>query len=280
MTLFEFADVFNYDERLEKLAEKAAKDNDPWTFSEEQSYYDNRPFAILRRYIEYTFQKLYLENKIKYTNDKKYASFNTGLVTENLEDIYSFFEKHNTKGKYFLKGFFKESEDAISTNFGHDLPKTANYFENPADLLYDPNRILITRYDHIIRDNKERWVRKLGPMTEKEIRQTLMGAIPEIEKMVRNNYKIAIPQFRFDEERGNRIQLLLPLTIERNGVRDTLALVVDKVKKVSVDDTTGESVETQEEQNKTYIATTCLELPMAYTNARLIVKPASDWLKP
>ncbi len=280
MTLFDFADITNYEDRLEKLAEKAAKDNDPWTFSQEHSYYDNRPYAILRRYVEYTFQKLNLEDKIKYTNDKKFASFNTGLVTEYLEDIYAFFEKHKTRSKYFLKGFFKESEDAISTNFGHDLPKTANYFENPADLLYDPNRTLITRYDHIIRENKDRWIRKLGSMTEKEIRQTLMGAVPEIEKMVRNNYKIAIPQFRFDEQRGNRIQLLLPLTIERNGISDTLALVVDKVKKATVDESTNETIEMQEEQEKTYIATTCLELPMAYTNARLIVKPASDWLKP
>ncbi len=278
MTLFEFAEVLNYEERLLRLEEKAAKD-DPWEFSEEHTYYDNRPFAILRRYIEYTFLKIHSEDKIKYTTGRKFAAYNTGLVTDNLEDIYAFFEKHDKRNKYFLKGFFKESEDAISTNFGHELPKTANYFANPADLLYDPNRILIPRYDHIINENKDRWIRKLGPMSEREIRQTLMGAIPEIEKMVRNNYKIAIPQYRFDEERGNRIQLLLPLHIERNGKSDLLALVVDKVKKSTVNDN-GEMQEIPEDQDRTYIATTCLELPMAYTNARLIVKPASDWLKP
>lgn len=278
MKLSDFALITHYEERLGTLAEKAS--NEPWEFSDEHKYYDNRPFSILRRYVEYTFTKLWEENKVKYTISKKYATFNTGLVSDHLEDIYAFFKKHNTQNRYVLKGFFWESEDAISTNFGHDLPLTANYFEVPGDLLYNPNRRLMPRYDHIIRDNKERWIRNLGHMSDKEIRQTLMGAIPEIEKMVRNNYKIAIPQFRFDEFRGNRIQLLLPLQIERNGKIDLLALVIDKVKKVTINEETQNEEETQEEQDKTYIATTCLELPMAYTNARLIVKPHSDWLKP
>lgn len=278
MRLSEFASTFHYENKLQNLASKAS--SEPWDFSPEHQYYDSRPCAILRRYVEYTFTKLWEEDKIIYTNSKKYASFNTGLVSPHLEDLYAFFEKHNTEENYILKGFFLESEPAISTNFGHKLPYTANYFENPSDLLYDPNRTLIPRYDHIIRDNKDRWIRNLGPMSDKEIRQTLMGAIPEIEKMVRNNYKIAIPQYRFDESRGSRIQLLLPLEIERSGKKDLLALVVDKVKRVSINPETEEEEETQEEQDGTYIATTCLELPMAYTNARLIVKPSSTWLKP
>jgi hypothetical protein len=273
----EFSEAPKYEDNLEVLANKASKE--PWDFSDEFKSYDSRPYAILRRYIENTFLKINSESKVCFTESKKYASFNTGLVTDYLEDIYGFFEKHRSKDdSYYFIGFFKESEDAISTNFGYSLPLTANYFTSPEDLLYNPNKKLITRYDHILNDNRERWTRKLGEMNDRELRQTLVGAIQDIEKEVRNNYKLAIPMYRFDENRGNRIQLLLPLNISRNEKTDTLALVIDKVMKSDDDGEHSIDDSLKNNPNKVYIAMTCLELPAAYSNARLIVKPSSFWL--
>lgn len=33
-------------------------------------------------------------------------------------------------------------------------------------------------------------------------------------------------------------------------------------------------------QNEVYLASTCLNLDMAYNNARLLARPDSDWLEP
>jgi hypothetical protein len=90
-----------------------------------------------------------------------------------------------------------------------------------------------------------------------EIRRRLEGAIDEVKRKVKTNYKIAVPQF-YD----NKIQLLLPLCLTPSSPNPDLALVTHKL---SAD---------------TYTARTCLTLRMAYNNARLIVKPQSSWLKP
>lgn len=37
------------------------------------------------------------------------------------------------------------------------LPKRANYFENPSDLIYDSNMRLVVNYEHIIEDNLDRF---------------------------------------------------------------------------------------------------------------------------
>ena len=84
-----------------------------------------------------------------------------------------------------------------------------------------------------------------------------MGAIDEVIKMVKTNYKIAVPQFF-----KGKTQLLLPLCHTPGSKNPDLALVIYKV----------------DENN--YCARTCLTLEMAYMNARLIVKPQSDWLRP
>ena len=90
-----------------------------------------------------------------------------------------------------------------------------------------------------------------------EIRRRLDGAIEEVKKRVKTNYKLAVPQFY-----NNRIQLLLPLNLTPGSPNPDLALAIHKI------------------SDDTYTARTCLTLKMAYNNARLIVKPQSVWLKP
>ncbi|MCS2900106.1 DUF3825 domain-containing protein [Bacteroides thetaiotaomicron] len=53
-----------------------------------------------------------------------------------------------------------------------------------------------------------------------------------------------------------------PLCLTPGSPNPDLALVIYKV------------------DEQTYCARTCLTIQMAYTNARLIVRPQSDWLKP
>jgi hypothetical protein len=252
--LFEFAFFPKYQDVLEFLAENLA-DKEEWDFGKPQT----KRYPILKNYLEHTFRKLKAESKIAFTTDKKYACFNTGLVTPNLEEIFAFFEKNRNIANqpYFFKAFHKKSNNELLFHFNQNLPDIADYFQNPADLIFNPRYDLIPDIDHIIQDNRGRFPDFLKNQNEGEIRMRLQGAIEEAKKKVKTNYKIAIPQYF-----NNRIQLLLPLYLTPASPFPDLALTVHKI------------------SNEAYTARTCLSIEMAYNNARLIVKPQSDWLKP
>lgn len=223
--------------------------------------YYQKKYAILKNYLEFTFRKLQQEKKIKFTNNNKFACFNTGLVTDNLEDIFAYFEKYKkpqyNSSPFCFKAFLKKSDNAILKNFSDSLPDIADFFGKPELLIFNPKCELIPDIDHIIGDNIERFPNHLQKADVAELRRQLAGAIDEVKKKVRTNYKIAVPQY-YD----GKIQLLLPLCLTSNSPNPDLALVVHKL------------------NDKIYTAKTCLTLKMAYNNARLIVKPQSNWLKP
>jgi hypothetical protein len=256
LELFKFAFFPDYNASIAYLAENLA-DPEYWDFSDATT----RNYSILKNYLEFTFRKLQSEKKIVFTGDNKFASFNTGLVTRNLEEIFAFFEiyknpKPNHSTPYCFKVFLKKSDNSILSNFGHSIPEVANYFEKPELLILNPKCELIPDIEHIIGDNIARFPVHLQKADGAELRRQLFGAIDEVKKKVRTNYKIAIPQY-YD----GKIQLLLPLCLTAGSPNPDLALVIHRL------------------NDKTYTARTCLTLKMAYNNARLIVKPQSDWLK-
>lgn len=255
--LFSFAFFPYYEKAIRFLAESLAS-REEWNYSDTST----KTYPILKNYLEFTFRKLKQENKVVFTSDNKYASFNTGLVTNNLEDIYAFFEEYKNPGPvtttpFCFRAFLKESDNNILRNFNNRLPDIANYFEKPELLIFNPKCKLIPDIDHIIQDNISRFPTHLQSAGDGELRRQLVGAIDEARKKVRTNYKIAVPQY-YD----GKIQLLLPLCLTAGSPNPDLALVVHKL------------------NEDTYTARTCLTLKMAYNNARLIVKPQSDWLKP
>lgn len=253
--LFDFAFFPKYDSVIQHLAENLA-DKEEW------NYPGSHNFPILKNYLEFTFRKLKQEKKVSYTADNKFCCFNTGLVTNNLEDIFVFFEKYkNPKPdyttQYCFKAFLKKSDNVLLRHFSQNLPDIANFFEKPELLIFNPTCELIPDIDHIIQDNILRFPMHLQSADDAERRRQLSGAIDEVKKKVRTNYKIAIPQF-YD----GKIQLLLPLCLTSGSPNPDLALVVHRL------------------DEKLYTTRTCLTLRMAYNNARLIVKPQSEWLKP
>lgn len=255
MTLFEFAFFPNYDESVRGLAEKLA-DKEEWDFSDAKV----KKYPILKNYVDHTFRKVYLEGSVSFSTDNKKATFNTGLVTKNLEEIFAFFEINKgprAKAQWFFKGFFKKSDHYLLTNFKSNLPDRANFFNQPELLIFNPKCELIPDIDHIIEDNAARFPTHMNNAGDAEMRRKLQGAIEEVKMLVKTNYKVAIPQFY-----KNNIQLLLPLCLTPGSNIPDMALVVYKI------------------DHKSYSARTCLTLKMAYNNARLIVKPQSDWLKP
>lgn len=255
--LFEFAYFPSYDVSIKYLADNLA-DKEEWDFSD----VTEKKYTILKNYLEHTFRKLQQEKKVVFTQDNKYACFNTGLVTDNWEEIFAFFEKYNNvhgnfTTPYCFKAFIKKSDNQFLVNFSRNLPEQADYFDTPELLIFNPKCDLIPDIDHIISDNNDRFPSHLRGADEAELRRQLMGAIDDVKKKVKTNYKIAIPQY-YD----GKIQLLLPLCLTAGSPNADLALVIHKVNEI------------------TYSARTCLTLKMAYNNARLIVKPQSNWLKP
>ena len=223
--------------------------NENWGYSSSTT----GDYPILFNYIHHTFNKLKSEKKVIEEND--HASFNTGLVTNNQEEIFGYFETNKKPGasqKWYFKGWRKKSDrDLMKFN---QLPDVANYFDNPEELIYDLRLDLRTNIDHIIDDNRSRFPSTLP--SDSHILSTLLnGAIDEAKRRLKRNYKTAIPQFF-----NNKIQLLLPLCLTSKSNAD-LALVVER-------------------ENSIYRATTILTLDMAINNARLIAKPDDEWLKP
>lgn len=255
--LFKFALFPNYDQAITFLADTLA-DREEWDFSGTL----HKSNGILKNYLEFTFRKLLQEKKVCFTLDNKFSCFNTGLVTENLEDIFAFFEEYKNPRPGFttpfcFKAFLKKSDNNVLRHFSHSIPDVANFFDKPELLIFNPKCDLIPDLDHIIKDNLSRFPAHLQNADDAELRRQLVGAIDEVKKKVRTNYKIAVPQY-YD----SKIQLLLPLCLTSGSPNPDLALVIHKL------------------NDTTYTARTCLTLKMAYNNARLIVKPQSNWLKP
>jgi hypothetical protein len=255
----------NYEESLDYLANGLAQ-KETWHFSDPKQEVEHGntiarlSFPMLRSYLENTYRKLKDENKIVRTDDLQHACFNTGLVTQHHEDIYAFFAKNryqHQESEYYLINFIKKSDHEFLRNFSMNPPKTADYFQRPENLIFNPNMEIIPDVDHIISGNRARFPESIAIKDLSEIRNILIGAIDESSRRVRVNYKMAMPQYF----RG-AIQLLIPLYLTTKDKPD-MALVLDKI------------------NIRAYSARTCLTMGMAYNNARLIAKPhGTQWLSP
>lgn len=266
----------------------------------ERWYYKNQnpsyPFPILSQYLTYTFYRLSKESgKIKF--NEQYASFNTGLVNNLYEPIYALFEKNRLSGRqewYFhefcISGVGKAGKILVS-NF-NPLPPRAQFFNNVAELIYDihaPEPQM--NWNHIILDNVSRlpiefleenkpsgflfrdtsnldtiekrdYYNQLALSIENDskkfrtIKNRFSDALSLALKRVEWNFKTAIPMYY---PVSNKMSLLLPLSLLDDDVID-LALVSEKTNSGS------------------YLGHTILPLGWAYSNARLITRPDSDWL--
>lgn len=257
--LFEFAFCPKFDAKLQILSKLSPES---WGYRNTPSI---KPLPILWNYIQHTFKRIKEEydalsllekknTKIYLIGDK--CCFNTGLYTENYESIYGLFQKNrNPKQKWALHGFFKES-DFVLKEFP-EFPERANYVDDISDIIFDWRLPLRIHLDHILDDpeNYKRIPSGLREQGKEYIRMVFTGAIELAKKRLAVNFKIAVPQYY-----NGRVQLLIPLVLNSNGIAD-LALAIYR-------------------QETYYSGRTCLTLDMAYNNARLIVKPESDWLRP
>lgn len=258
--LYEFAYCKDFPLTMARLVTLAAPED--WEFKRSPN---PGPLPILFNYVHHTFKRIKEEydsldvtkkdTKICIVNDK--ACFNTGLYTTNYEPIFGLFGKNSIPGTqdWFLIGFFKESDFSLAP-FAQ-LPERASYFTDISDLLFDPRLQVRVNIDHIL-DSPENFSRLPSDLQKQDknyIRTVFEGALSNVRKRLAANYKIAIPQYY-----NGRVQLLIPMTLNPSG-QANLALAIYR-------------------ETNYYSGRTCLTLDMAYNNARLIVKPESDWLNP
>lgn len=254
MPLERFAILSKFEDKLADLATLAQREE--WEYREHASPH---PLPVLWSFIHYTFKRLKVEGKIAETVDEdrgqRLACFNTNLVTHNFETIYAAFHENAHEAedeKFVLIGFFKESQHPIT--LFEKRPDAANFFTEPAELVYDRSLELVCNVDHVVEERMDRFPEHYHDKPG-FLATGLSIAIDRAKRRVLQNYKTAIPMFN----RG-RIQLLLPLCLDSPTKAD-VALVVGR-------------------EGRVYKGYTVLTLDMAYNNARLLTKPDREWLVP
>ena len=209
---------------------------------------------LLYNYVFSVFDLSYTQDLVFVNSDETASVFNTGLMTLNGQDIYGLFQRNNNNNEphfWCFSGFYKDSARYLMEKF-NKLPPFITLFENQSDAYYDCDLDLRKELDHIIDDNYERLPDRIKTLDSETLRLVINGAIDVSLKKIKRNNRLVVPQLYF----GN-ITYLLPIDL----LGERFALAVEKI-------------------NKQYRANTILTLEMAYMQARLVMKPESDWLTP
>lgn len=249
-----FKECYVKDTQFDLLKDLAIEENWDYKYDDPKG----KKYPILRNYIKYTYKRLVDLSKANpnsnyiYISDE-FLSFNTGLLSNSLEDIYMIWHKSTKKpSKWISWGFFKESNIKFSANCR--LTDRATFINSTDELILDAKLPIITNFDHILKDEKNKTRLPENFKDAKYVENCLSGAIQRMKKRLYSNYKLAVPHYYKD-----KIQLLLPISLNDNYKDPDIVLVLEK-------------------RNGHYRGTTCLTLDMAYNNARLIAKPETDWL--
>jgi hypothetical protein len=289
--LYTWAYLGDLDHFFEELSTMALPE--VWSFA------NSSKNSILKNYLEYTFIKLKLENKIVDVGD--YASFNTGLVDKLYRPIFALFSKNKRDtqpyggGEWMFKSFCVRGQGdgkILSRNF-QTIPKKALYlnFDRYQEFIYDTRTDqpeLDT--DHIIIDNLPRLPRKMleecvssynslenfefsnGVIDYASLKEVVKQNI-QLQKRLYEKLKSAVDdsfsKVSYDYRiaipiyyRANdSISMLLPLAVADEKIN--LALVCEWQPKA-----------------ERYQAHTIFSLDMAYRCARLINRLDGTWLSP
>ena len=294
---WKYAYIPTRSDTLRELAEKALREN--WYFGQQPPV--GFQYPILDTYLTYTFRRLLHEkpNKVLVAADKSFSAFNTGLVDRRFEPLYALLAPNRYGGpqpwalvSFCVAGEGRAGKELVS-HF-KPLPQPAHYFTNPSDMFYD-----VTAgepkvdWEHIIKENVDRlplefirencpanfspinprdlseeqfteYKKKFAASLEADTRayrdmiRRLGDALEVALRRTRWNFKTAIPMYYHTKK---SLSLLLPLGV-LSDERIDLALVVERTPVGA------------------YLGHTVLPLDWAYSNARLICRPDSDWLTP
>ena len=243
-----FAHIANFNEKLKYLDSIAEDEN--WDYKDGKDVH-----PILFQYILHTFNRICLEDKVSFFSKDQIAIFNTGLLTKNGEDIFACFKRTTTAPsgqQWYLDSFYKESDREI---VGYKpLPQVVDYYkqidDDVVESYFDASCDIVINSDHILDDRHFRMPYLFRTFDSQTQQYIFNGAFAKLKKKLARNPRLAVPQIY-----NGKMTYLLPLDI----CGETVALAIEKIDGV-------------------YRANTVLTLEMAYTNARLLATPDSNWL--
>ena len=231
----------------------------------ESWYYDNpgyeteeeKEFAVLYSYIFNTFSKAQDDDKIFSTNS--HSIFNTGLLNKFGEEIFMLFEKNERYDgsnedipHWCFKLFVITSSHEIPKDMRANLPTHVDYFENcPSELYFDTKKPVSSNLAHVILENRDRLPDSAQSFPDELLIQIIGSAEQQMKKRILRNNRLVVPQYY-----NKKIMYLAPMLIGKDVVPVAI-----------------------ESHDETYRINTILTPGMAYCNARLIMKPESNWLK-
>lgn len=235
-------------------------EDEPW------DVYGKAESSILRSYFKFTYlRQQETPNHLVQSGNR--MCWNTGLTDRNGDDVLAeFILKRYADGqagsKYQWTGFLTVANKAATA--WRDAPR-AKYWEprDRGDLIYDTDQGIPTiQSDHIGEKIDDRFPPHMRTWPRPDVVRAVQEAAGHAVRRVLQNYKTAIPQFhRAASGRGKgSIQLLLPLRFPGQE-RPSLALAVRR-------------------DGDAYYAATVLKIEWAYTYARLLTKPDTEWLNP
>lgn len=222
--------------------------------------------------------------KIKFSADRKYALFNTGLLSKTATDIIIVGEvfpknktssdKINLSNPFLLRRGKTELREKRFQGSDMDVDMVS-FFEKVSQIVYDATAEVDTddldKLHHCIEEGIKRnrfpveCKKKYDDGELEALTDTFKSAIERAERIARRNYKYVVPQYRTTSS-GNSIQFLMPIyMLGRYDESPDFALVLSE-----------SSIDNQ----KFYRPETVLELAWAYNNARVICKPDNMWLNP
>lgn len=245
--LFRFAYFGKKEEQESYFIDLASMaENEIWSTNHEENNYN-----ILINYITYTFEKAFNDCKILFSDEEDYCCFNTGLLTDNGEDIICLFNlfKNSNKFTWHFNSFEKESSRLFMSNFDK-TPEVISYFDDPSALYFDPYKEFVKNLDHILDDNKSRIPETLTSKGNSYVSFLLNSSLDKTIKRCKRNYRIAVPCYY-----NKNITYLLPINLDGTSMAVAVELL-----------------------NGRYRVNTIFTLEMAYKLARLLMKPEADWL--
>lgn len=251
-TLFEFAccgsDEF-FNNQIEKVALMAEKE--VWSSKE------NGEKDILKNYIIDTFDRCYELDIIELSDDEMWCCFNTGLMTMSGQNILGLFTENvrDDEQDWLFMGFKTESDRAILDHFTR-IPQVATYTENNSDYYFNTNQDITLNVENILEENFDSYPEEAKRLGKDILKSLMMNAFEATKKKVKRNARLAVPQFN-----NNKLSYLMPITIPvADNKYVTMALEVEKMALGN------------------YSANTVCTKESAYSKARLIMKPESNWL--
>lgn len=262
--IYEYAFFGNNDfqiakrEELSKMAEP-----EPWNSS------NRSDLDRLKNYIDKTFERCQQQNKIVENSTETASIFNTGLMTNNGEDIYGYFILNDNPPKaaidpqkWKFKCYLKASDRRVTNNNFDMNPELATYGDHSKYHIDIEESKVISNVDHIFDDHLDfsddetsRYPDELIGLGKQVLISLVNSSLRTALKKIKRNPRLVVPQFY-----RNQLMYLIPIDIPINETYHTMALAVECL------------------TDNRYRINTIFTLDMAYKKARLVMKPESNWL--